>query len=76
MTIPPYSLEVGRCYLSLSGYVRRITQLMPDGRVLFEARQGHVADAKAWRPGILDRRSFITTTERQVPCDWTPEMDE
>ncbi len=76
MTILPDSLEVGRCYLSLTGYVRRITRLMPDERVLFEVRPGHVADVKAWRTGILDRRSFIAITEREVPCDWTPEADE
>jgi hypothetical protein len=32
MSIPPESIEVGQCYLMLSGYVRRVIALHP-GRV-------------------------------------------
>ncbi len=76
MATPPESIEVGRCYLSNDGRVKRVVQVMPDGRVVYEVRPGHVPSTRAWRSGILDQQSFLVGVEREVPGDWTPETDE
>ncbi len=76
MTIPPESVEVGRCYLGDSGQVRRVVRLWPDGRVQYETRSRYQRNAKTWKPGLLDGQAFAATVEREVPCDWTPEADE
>ena len=73
MTIPPESIEVGKCYLSNDGRVRRAAKFLPDGRVQFEGRMGHQRNAGAWRSGMQDIRSFAFLIEREVPCDWTGE---
>ncbi len=28
-----------------------------------------------WKTGIQEGRSFAFVIEREVPCDWTPEME-
>ena len=76
MSIPPESIQVGQCYLTLSGQVRRVMRLLPDGRAQYEARGGAVARAFNWRTDVLGLRSFAFSVERAVPCNWTPEMDE
>ncbi len=73
MSVPPESIQVGQCYLSVTGQVRRVMRVLPDGRVQYEARGGAVARAFNWRTDILDLRSFAFSVERPVPCDWTPE---
>ncbi len=75
MTIPLKSIAVGKCYLTDTGHVRRVLRLTPIGRIQFEVRAGHVMP-KIWRIGIQDGRSFASQAEREVPCDWTPEMGE
>ncbi len=74
MSVPPESIEVGKCYLMETGQVRRILRIMPDGRFQYEHRMGYSAP-KAWKSGIQSGRSFAATVEREVPCDWTPEKE-
>ncbi len=76
MSVPPESIEAGKCYLMETGHVRRVMRLMPDGRVQFESRMGHQRNPGAWRSGMQDGRSFALLAEREVPCDWTPETDQ
>ncbi len=76
MTIPPESLEVGKCYLTLSQLGPRIQWIIavfPDGRVQHEWRK---QQRQAWRPGILDAREFALGVDRETPCDWMPEMED
>ncbi len=75
MSVPLKSLEVGKCYLMETGHVRRVVRIMPDGRIQYEHRVGHVVP-RIWKAGIQDGRSFAVTIEREVPWDWTPEADE
>lgn len=72
MSIPPESLEVGQWYLTEDRQVRKVMRLLPDGRITFRYR-GPLS--KRWRSGTLDHRSFVSTVERPVPCNWTPESD-
>jgi hypothetical protein len=72
MSIPPEGPEVGQCYLTEDGRVRKVMRLLPDGRIRYRYR-GPLS--KRWRSGTLDHRSFVSTIERPVPCDWTPEND-
>ena len=81
MSIPPESIEAGKCYLVRTGRadqpqgVRRVIRIMPDGRIQFEHRIGSVT-ALGWKVGIQDARSFAFMAVREVPCDWMPEADE
>lgn len=70
------ALKAGRCYLTNTGRVWRVKQIMPDGRVLYEHRADK-ATAVAWLPGMLMGNALPAEVviERQVPCDWTPERD-
>jgi hypothetical protein len=80
VSIPPESIEVGKCYLVRTGRydqpqgVRRVVRIMPDGRIQIEHR---IASSKgvAWKGAIQDVRSFSVMAEREVPCDWTPGRD-
>jgi hypothetical protein len=76
LSVPPESIEVGRCYLSDDGRVRRVRKFLPDGRVRYTYRSFLAAQASPWRTGRLDVEGFAATALREVPCDWTPEMDE
>jgi hypothetical protein len=75
MTVPPESIQVGKCYLSNNGMVRRVVRLMPDGRVQYETRSGPLRNAKTWKPGMLQIRDFASSAQREVPCNWAPEGD-
>jgi hypothetical protein len=75
VTTPPESIEVGRCYLTTSGQVRRVLGFLPQ-RVRFERRVRTTGSDWGWVPGLAERRAFTLVIEREVPCNWTPEMDE
>jgi hypothetical protein len=75
MSIAPESIQVGECYLTKMGTIRRVTGLLP-GSVRNEQRPAHRTTWPNHRTDILDLRSFAFSVERAVPCDWTPERDE
>ena len=79
MPISPESVEVGKCYLVRSErgtQVRRVLQVMPDGRVRFERRVKSTGGPQwAWMQSLSEGRAFAAALEREVPADWTPEMD-
>ena len=72
--IDPESVQVGQCYLTDGGHIRRVIRLLPDGRVQYEHRSA-LRIPKTWASGVSDHRSFAFAIERPVPCDWTPETD-
>ena len=75
MSIPLESVAPGKCYLTETGQIRRVLRVLPDGRVQYEYR-GAANPQILWKDGIQDRRSFASLVEREVPRDWTPEMDK
>jgi hypothetical protein len=72
--MPPENIEVGKCYLMKTGHVRRVLRLMPDERVQYIYRFGHLLP-KVWRVGAQNGSSFKAMIKREVPCDWTPEAE-
>jgi hypothetical protein len=50
MSVPPESIEVGKCYLSKAGWVWRVVQILPDGSILYEQRTSHVRP-RSWTAG-------------------------
>ena len=75
MPIPPESIQVDRCYLTEGGSVRRVTSTGSDGLVRYKERIG----AGSWLySGTKPRRrhDFAAAVLREVPCEWTPKMDE
>ena len=76
MSIPPESLQVGQCYLTRTGLVRRVIAFH-QGQVLYETRINAKGKPSGlgWRPGIADPKVFADLLERPVPCDWTAETD-
>ncbi len=75
MSLPPESIELGKCYLTNTGRVWRIIRVMPDGRILYEQRSRRVP-AKTWQPGMLVALTAEMLIVREIPCDWTPERDQ
>ncbi len=82
VSIPPESIQVGKCYLCRDTAHRggdglrvpRVIQILSDGRIQFEHRVGHTV--KPWKMGVQEGRSFAFMVEREVPCDWMPNIDE
>ena len=73
MSLPPETIEVGQCYLTVSGSVRRVRAIL-QGRVQFENRVKVPNGCPwGWRTSMLDIKSFAFSEERPVPYDWTPE---
>ena len=73
MSLPPESIEEGKCYLAENGRVRRVMRILPDGRIRYKYRGQY---AGRWRSGALPRLVFAATVARGVPCDWKSEADE
>ena len=74
MPIPSQSIEVGKCYLTVEGKVRKATSVLRDGRVQYEWRRAYLRETP-WKAGVENDRSFASSVEREVPCDWTQESD-
>ena len=72
MSVPPESVEVGRCYLGAQHRILHVTHVTPDGRVRFKYQEAHLTKADAWWVGMLNLREFSSQTIRQVPCDGAP----
>ena len=78
MTIPPESIEAGKCYLAdrrEAPQVWRVVRIWPDGRVQFEFRSRTQRYAKLWKPEMLEGAAFAASAQREVPCDWTPDWN-
>ncbi len=73
MSVPPESIEVGKCYLSTDGRVRRVVKFLPEGRIRYAYRAIAAVEHKGWKTGRLDVGRFVETTLREVPCDWSEE---
>ena len=76
MPVPPESIEIGKFYLTNDGRLRRVAKFLSDGQVRYAYRSFPADKRKTWRTGRLDLESFAATAVREVPWDWTPEMDE
>ena len=76
MSVPPESIEVGKCYLDARYRVLHVTHVTRDGRVRFKHQDARPAMVDAWWAGMSSLREFASQTVRQVPCDWSPEADE
>jgi hypothetical protein len=76
VTIPPESIEVGKCYLDDRRRVLHVTHVTLDSRVRFKYHEVHPTMADAWWAGMLNLRDFAVAAVREVPCDWTPEQEE
>ncbi len=78
MSLPPESIEPGRCYL-LEGdqqrWVRLVAHILPSGRVRLESRDAAHSKAFIWANGTADLTSFAEAALREVPCAWTPDAD-
>jgi hypothetical protein len=76
MSIDPKSIAVGQCYLTRSGFVRRVVSVA-EGQVTADQRRGPVPEnGRPWpRTIVLPLAQFVSTADRPVACDWTTETD-
>ncbi len=75
MSIPSETIKAVQCYLAKGRKalrIRRVVQVLPDGRVQYEQR----SPKTAWQRGIQYKDVFASMLQRQVPCDWVPEGEE
>jgi hypothetical protein len=74
LAIPLTSIEIGKYYLLRIGdttHVRYVVSIEADGRVHYLDRTAK----KHWRHCIQERQYFASVSEREVPCDWTPDAE-
>jgi hypothetical protein len=71
MSIPPESIQAGKCYLDDRHRILHVTHVTPDSFVRFKYRDAHLAMADAWWAGMLSLQDFAAAAAREVPCDWT-----
>jgi hypothetical protein len=76
VSIPPEAIQVVRCYLTRDRRVRRVIEIQTDGEVRYKYRSFPAAQRRTWKSGSLFIDIFAATALGEVPCDWTPEMDE
>ena len=75
MSVPPESIEVGKCYLTDAARVQRVIEITPAGDVIHEHRSTRERQEE-WIAGTATLRAFAFITVREVPCDWTLEANE
>ncbi len=78
MSLPPESLEVGKCYLAdarMSPQVWHVIRIFPDRRLEYKHRPASGERRHHWTKAVSDIRVFASFVTREVPCDWTPESE-
>ena len=76
MSIPPEGIQIVQCYLSDTGKIRRVLNILPDGRVQFEARNRTDRTGLRSKLDIMSAEAFAASTERPIRCDWVRGEDE
>ena len=56
MGLPPETIQIGRCYLTEEGRVRRVVGFKPAGWVRYRYRSATSHKRSAWRSGRLSSR--------------------
>lgn len=77
MAVSEKEIEVGKCYVTPAGQVRRVTKL--DGsKVTFEARGTKaIPRGKHWPSvGMVERAKFAQAVDREVRADYDPDYPE
>jgi hypothetical protein len=64
------SIEVGKCYVTAIGQIRRVLET-GSGRVKYEAR-GKTTEDGSWSSRTTSSGRFANDVEREVPCDYDP----
>jgi hypothetical protein len=75
VSVPPESIETGRCYPDARYRVLHVTPVTRDGRVRFKHQEAHPAMVDAWWPGMTSLREFASQAVREVPRGWRPGTD-
>ena len=79
MSVPPESIQPGRCFVATTERgqrVRRVTILTREGEVRYKSRAAATASTSGWVESGLPLSAFASQAEREVPCSWTPDADE
>jgi len=82
MAVKPGDVEVGRCFVTPTGQVRKVTEITADGRVDYMARGKSFQRGDAsWGNGptgsaLPSLADFANAVDRQVSCDWDPDYPE
>ena len=76
MGVAPESIQIGQCYLSDTGKIRLVLNILPDGRVQFEARNRTDRTGLRSKLDIMSAEAFAASTERPIRCDWVHGEDE
>ncbi len=67
MSVPPESIEIGKCYLAKGGQIRRVVSLEL-GMVAYHGPARKLVK-QAWpRRQIVSVRKFAADAEKEVPC--------
>ncbi len=75
MSVPPESIDVGKCYLTVGGEVRRALAIEAD-KVAYHTILKNGSRQSLPRHRVNALRTFAAQIEREIPCDWTLESGE
>ncbi len=79
MSVPPESIQIGKCYLADQRrypQICRVTAMLSDGRLAYEHRSADPQRRQRWDVGITRLDLIASYISREVPCDWIPAIDE
>jgi hypothetical protein len=79
MAVDRAEVQVDRCFVTVHGQVRQVTEITVDGRVQYLAR-GSWSD-EPWGPGSVlsnppSLDEFCNEVDRRVRCDWDSRYPE
>lgn len=71
MSVPPESIEAGKCYVTEDGQVRRILSIKA-AMVTYEVRGPQMVEGKWPRRSMATLGRFAADVERLVLCNFEP----
>ena len=76
MSVSASDLEVGKCFVTSSGQVRRILEFSNDGKICYEARgKKSLPENEIWGPKTtVNAEKFASDVEREVRWDYDPDF--
>jgi hypothetical protein len=81
MSLPPESIQVGRCYLTevregrTGKRVCKVIAVSPGGHLTYKHRALDRNRLRSWHKAWTSLDTFASLVSREVPCDWTLEAD-
>lgn len=76
MAVRVKDIEVGKCYVTNAGQVRRVVKI--ETKITYESRgKKAIPKGKKWNPRTTAKaETFVNAVDREVRCDYDPDYPE